>query len=43
MASFGTYDADLSGCTIREFIGLMYTEFGALYYVDIKFILLTWN
>jgi hypothetical protein len=31
MAPFGTYDADLSGCTIRDFIGLTYTEFGALY------------
>jgi len=31
MAQFGTKDADLSGCTIREFVDLMHTEFGALY------------
>jgi hypothetical protein len=37
MAPIGTYDADLSGCTIREFVGLMYTEFCALY------IMLTFN
>jgi hypothetical protein len=43
MAQFGTKDADLSGCTIREFIDLdvdTHTVWCTIYYVDIKIVVL---